>query len=235
MKLLNGEELAEYIMERQIREVRALRQAWHVQPKLALVTAQDGSADVYVNACKEYGAEILIDVDEYRVGADEASAKIAELNTDRGVHGIVQRPQQTADEIIPAKDVNAQGAGALFDPALPMAVFWLLAGYNVDLHQGKQVVLLGTHRPMERMLKDSEVAVTVIDPSAEGAKQQLLDADIIISLTDPSTVTADMVKPEAVVVDAANVGSLAACALLENVIRAARRTAEERPEAQPNE
>jgi methylenetetrahydrofolate dehydrogenase (NADP+)/methenyltetrahydrofolate cyclohydrolase len=230
VKLLNGEELAEYIMERQIREVRALRQAWHVQPRLALVTSKDGPADAYADACKEYGADILVDVDVYQLGQNDAPAKIAELNTDPSVHGIVQQSQQATDEIVPAKDVNAQGADASSDPALPMAVFWLLAGYNVDLQQGKRVVLWGAHGPMERMLKQSDVAVTVIDSGAQDAEQQLLDADIIISLTDPSkAVAADMVKPDAVVVDAENVGSLAVCALLENVIRAARLTVEDHP------
>jgi 5,10-methylene-tetrahydrofolate dehydrogenase/methenyl tetrahydrofolate cyclohydrolase len=146
------------------------------------------------------------------------------------VHGIVGRSQQTTDHIIPTKDVDAQDAAATFDPALPMAVFWLLAGYNVDLQRGKKVVLFGSHQPMERMLRTSEVNVTVVDPDADDAGQQIADADIIISVADPSAVvSADMVKPEAVVVDATNLGPLAACALLENVIRAARRAVAEQP------
>jgi len=43
--------------------------------------------------------------------------------------------------VTPAKDVDSLGAKATFDPATPMAILWLLAGYNVDL-QGKKIVLI---------------------------------------------------------------------------------------------
>src|SRR5688572_12901086 len=101
MKLLNGKELAEFIKERQAHEVRALRQAWHVQPKLAIVlTIDHPTINVYVRMKKAYGADILVDVDIHKVSQDEAPALIQKLNADDSVHGIIvqlplERPEET--------------------------------------------------------------------------------------------------------------------------------------------
>lgn len=270
MKLLNGKELAGYIKERQARQVRGLRQAWHVQPKLAIVlTIEHPTINVYVRMKQKYGADILIDVDVYRVPQDEAPALIKRLNEDESVHGIIvqlplERPEET-DEIVnlvaPEKDVDALGKNAQFDPATPMAILWLLAGYNIDL-QGKQVLLVGRGKlvgaPLEKMLRASGVNVSVADRQTKDLKSETLKADVIITATgSPAILFPDMIKKGAVVVDAGvageegktvgdvapevyeerddltitptkgGVGPLTVCALFENVIRAARRRAEE--------
>lgn len=270
MKLLNGKELAGYIKERQARQVRGLRQAWHVQPKLAIVlTIEHPTINVYVRMKQKYGADILIDVDVYRVPQDEAPALIKKLNEDDSVHGIIvqlplERPEET-DEIVnlvaPEKDVDALGKNAQFDPATPMAILWLLAGYNIDL-QGKQVLLVGRGKlvgaPLEKMLRASGVNVSVADRQTKDLKSETLKADVIITATgSPAILFPDMIKKGAVVVDAGvageegktvgdvapevyeerddltitptkgGVGPLTVCALFENVIRAARRRAEE--------
>ena len=68
VKLLNGRELAGYIKERQAREVRALRQAWDITPKLAIIQIKDDPViNTYVRLKKHYGADILIDVDIHRI------------------------------------------------------------------------------------------------------------------------------------------------------------------------
>lgn len=266
MKLLNGKELAGYIQERQAREVRALRQASHIQPKLAIVLTVDHPViNVYMRLKQKYGADILIDVDIHRVKQDDAPALIKRLNKDNGVHGIIvqlplERPEETeqiVNLVAPKKDVDALGKDAKFDPATPMAILWLLAGYNVDLRQGKKVLLVGrgklVGRPLERMLKASEVDVWSADRSTADLKSETLKADVIITATgSPAILYADMIKPGAVVVDAGvageegktvgdlaadvyerddltitpkrgGVGPLTVCALFENVIRAARR------------
>lgn len=246
--------------------MRALRQAWHVQPKLAIVlTIDHPTISVYVRMKKAYGADILVDVDIHQVAQNDAPALIKRLNEDDSVHGIIvqlplERPDET-DEIVnlvaPKKDVDALGKDAQFDPATPMAILWLLAGYNVDLQQGKQVLLVGRGKlvgaPLERILKASEVNVSVADRQTADLKTETLKADIIITATgSPAILNPDMIKQGAVVVDAGvageegktvgdlapevyerddltitptkgGVGPLTVCALFENVIRAAQR------------
>lgn len=219
MKLLNGKELAEFIQERQAHQVRALRQAMSVQPKLAIVATIDHPViNVYMRMKKQYGADILVDVDIHRIKQSEAAATIKKLNDDPTVHGIiVQLPLENPEEteaivnmVAPEKDVDALGAKATADPATPMAILWLLAGYNVDL-QGKKVLLVGRGRlvgaPLERMLKASGIDVSVADRSTTDLTTEALQADIIITATgSPAILYSDMIKEGAVVVDAGVAG-----------------------------
>ncbi|HVS58129.1 MAG TPA: bifunctional 5,10-methylenetetrahydrofolate dehydrogenase/5,10-methenyltetrahydrofolate cyclohydrolase [Candidatus Saccharimonadales bacterium] len=215
MKLLNGKELAGYIKERQAHEVRALRQAQHVFPKLAIVQAKDDPViNTYVRLKKQYGADILIDVDIHRVEQADIPALLEKLNADDSVHGIIVQlpltdPAQT-DEIVnlvtPDKDVDALGKEAQFDPATPMAIMWLLSGYNVDL-QGKHVLLIGRGKlvgaPLEKIFQSSGIDVHVADRKTADLKEETLAADIIITATGrPAILYSDMVKQRAVVVDA---------------------------------
>jgi methylenetetrahydrofolate dehydrogenase (NADP+)/methenyltetrahydrofolate cyclohydrolase len=215
MKVLNGRELADFIKERQAHEVRALRQAWSVEPKLAIIVTVDNPViDVYVRLKKKYGADILIDVDIHRVEQAEVPALVATLNGDESVHGIIIQlpladPTQT-DELVnlvaPEKDVDALGMNAIYDPATPMAIMWLLAGYNVDL-TGKKVLLIGRGKlvgaPLERILLASEVDVSVADRTTADLQAETLAADIIITATgSPAILYPDMIKQGAVVVDA---------------------------------
>jgi len=268
MKILNGKELAEFIKERQAKQVRALRQAHDVFPKLAIVVTVDNPViDVYVRLKKQYGADILIDVDVHRVKQTEVPPLLKQLNADETVHGIIvqlplEDPSQT-EEIVnlvtPNKDVDALGKDPAFDPATPMAIMWLLSGYNVDL-AGKEVLLIGRGKlvgqPLERIFKSSGVDVRVADRSTEDLKQEVLEADVIITATgSPAILYPDMIKQGAVVVDAGvasedgktvgdlhdsvyeredltitpkkgGVGPLTVSALFENVIRAAQLVAE---------
>ena len=220
MKLLNGRELAGYIKERQARDVRALRQAWHVQPKLAIVVTIDHpTINVYMRMKKAYGADLLIDVDVHQVKQDDAPALIKKLNADDSVHGIIvqlplERPEET-DQLVnlvaPEKDVDALGKDAQFDPATPMAIMWLLAGYNIDLQQGKRVLLVGRGKlvgaPLEKIFKNSGVNVAVADRETADLKSETLQADIIITATgSPAILFPDMIKEGAVVVDAGVAG-----------------------------
>lgn len=215
MKLLHGGELAEFIKERQARQVRALRQAWHIEPKLAIVVTVDNPIiDVYMRVKQRYGADILIDVEVHRISQDDAEATIKQLNEDDTVHGIIvqlplERPEETdyiVDMVATHKDVDALGKNAIFDPATPMAILWLLAGYNIDL-KGKKVLLIGRGKlvgaPLERMLQASDVDVSVADRDTIDLKAATADADIIITATgSPAILYSDMIKYGAVVVDA---------------------------------
>lgn len=215
MKLLNGRELASYIKERQAHQVRGLRQAENIFPKLAIVQVKDDPViNTYVNLKKRYGADILIDVDIILIPQAEAKATITRLNQDDSVHGmIVQLPLTDTSEtddivnlVAPEKDVDGLGKDVLFEPATPMAILWLLSGYNIDL-QGKDVLLIGRGKlvgaPLEKMLQNSGVAVRVANRKTEDLKAETLKADIVITATgNAGIVTADMLKSGAVVVDA---------------------------------
>lgn len=215
MKLLNGKQLADYIKQRQAHEVRALRQAWHVQPKLAIVVTVDNPViDVYMKLKKAYGADILIDVDIHRVKQTEVPELLNKLSNDNSVHGIIVQlpladPSQT-DEITklvsPDKDVDALGPDAAFDPATPMAILWLLAGYNIDLN-AKSVVLVGRGKlvgaPLERMLQDSGIDVSVANRQTDDLAKETLQADVVITATGTAgIIKPDMLKQGAVLVDA---------------------------------
>ena len=213
--MLNGRELADFIKERQAHEVRALRQAWDIDPKLAIIVTVDNPViDVYIRLKERYGSDMLIDVDVHRISQAEAPDLIASLNADESVHGIIiqlplQDPTQT-DELVnlvaPEKDVDALGADATFDPATPMAIMWLLAGYNVDL-RGKQVLLIGRGKlvgaPLERILLASGIDVRVADRSTPDLSAETLESDVIITATgSPAILYPAMIKEGAVVVDA---------------------------------
>ncbi len=217
--MLNGKELAEYIQERQVREVRALRQAWHVQPKLAIVVTIDHPViNVYMRMKQRYGDNLGVEVEVHRIKQDDAEATIQQLNADGSVHGIiVQLPLERPDEteavvnlVAPEKDVDGLGQEATLDPATPMAILWLLAGYNVEL-KGKKVLLVGRGKlvgaPLERMLLASSVDVTVADRSTKDLAAVAVEADIIITATgSPAILYSSMIKHGAVVVDAGVAG-----------------------------
>jgi methylenetetrahydrofolate dehydrogenase (NADP+)/methenyltetrahydrofolate cyclohydrolase len=219
VKILNGRELAGFIKERQAHAVRALKQAGHVQPKLAIVlTIEHPTINVYMRLKKAYGADTGIGVDVHRIKQSDAPALIKKLNKDDSVHGVIvqlplERPEETekiVNLVAPEKDVDALGEKAKFDPATPLAILWLLAGYNVDL-AGKKVLLVGrgklVGRPLERMLLASGVNVTSADRQTKDLKSETVRADVIITATgSPAILYPDMIKQGAVVVDAGVAG-----------------------------
>ncbi|MGH7193342.1 MAG: tetrahydrofolate dehydrogenase/cyclohydrolase catalytic domain-containing protein, partial [Candidatus Saccharimonadales bacterium] len=215
MKLLNGAELAAYIKERQAKQARALRQAHGITPKLAIILTTDSPVSkAYIRKKKQYGTDIGVDVDLHEITQPETRPLLERLNQDDGVHGIiVQLPladiDQT-DEIVnlvsPDKDVDGLGRTAKFDPATPLAILWLLSGYNVEL-AGRHVLLVGHGRlvgaPLEKLLLASGVKPEVADKYTKDLEAEALKADVIITATGKhGVISSDMVKEGAVVVDA---------------------------------
>ncbi|MDO8591765.1 MAG: bifunctional 5,10-methylenetetrahydrofolate dehydrogenase/5,10-methenyltetrahydrofolate cyclohydrolase [bacterium] len=266
MKLLNGSELAEFIKERQAKDVRRLA-ASKIFPKLAIVQVKDDPViNTYVRLKKGYGADIGIEVEQHRPKQADVPQLLKKLNSDKTVNGIiVQLPlsdiSQT-DEIVnlvaPEKDVDALGHKSQYEPATPMAILWLLAGYGVEL-KNKNILLIGRGKlvgePLEKILRNSGYDVEIIAREVEDLGKHTKNADIIITATgSPAVLYPDMIKHGAVVVDAGvaselgktvgdlspevykrddltitpqkgGVGPLTVCALFENVIRAASKTA----------
>lgn len=213
MRELNGSELAGFIKERQAKQVRALRQAWHINPRLAIVTdVENPVIETYMRLKQRYGADILIDVEIHRVPAGGALEVIQELNNRDDVQGIIlQLPISNSDQteellesIREDKDVDGLRKRAIFQAATPTAISWLLAGYGVDL-KNKKVAIVGRGRlvgaPLEKMWLKSNVDVTVFEKGDD--LSQLINYDIIVSATGvPGLIKSQMIKAKAVVVDA---------------------------------
>lgn len=214
MKLLNGSELAGFIKERHAKQVRTLRHA-KIYPKLAIVQVKDDPViNTYVSLKKAYGNDISIDTEMYKVAQTEVPELLTKLNSDKVVHGIivqlplmdVSQTDQVINLVSPQKDVDALGKDSRFEPATPMAIMWLLSGYNIDL-AGKKVLLIGRGKlvggPLEKILKASGVDVAVADRQTSNLSAQTLKADVIIAAANqPGILTSDMIKQGAIVVDA---------------------------------
>ncbi len=268
MKSLNGSELAGFIKERQAKQVRNLRQEWKVFPRLAIIqTIDDPVIDTYVRLKRQYGEDILVDVAVRKIDQAEALDTIAQLNADDSVHGVIVQlpladPSQTS-EIVNAvaahKDVDGLGDTAMFVAATPMAIDWLLVGYNVDLRD-KKIAVVGHGRlvgaPLAKLWREQGRDITVIDKDTIVSPEEFREFDVIVTAVgQPGLISAEDVKLGAVVIDAATssengklvgdvapdvrqrddltitperggVGPLTVTALFDNVITAARRTAE---------
>lgn len=268
MKILDGRELADYIKERQLKQVRALRQAWQTVPKLAIVqTIDDPVIDTYVRLKQAYGNDILVEVAVHKVEQAQLFETIRGLNQDASVHGIIiQLPladktqtEAAVNMVAPEKDVDGLGENAAHTPATAMAIDWLLAGYNVDLGNRK-IAIVGNGRlvgaPLAKLWGTTGYDVTVYDSSIEDLSPALRGAQVVVTATGvPGLIKSQMIQPGAVVVDAGTaaehgkivgdlasdvreredltitpekggVGPLTVTALFDNVIIAARKTAE---------
>ncbi len=215
MKLLNGSELGGFIKERQAKAVRNLRQAHGIVPKLVIIrTNPDPVVDSYMRLKSGYGQDILIDVDVETIKQSEALKIIKTHNKDPKVHGIiVQLPlediTQTAEilnSVDANKDVDGLAQDTSFDPATPMAITWLLAGYNIDL-KSKKIVIVGHGRlvgkPLAKMWKASGLDITVADRKVTDLAAMTRQADVLVCATGvPKLINKDMIKPDAVIVDA---------------------------------
>lgn len=215
-KQLNGAELADYVKERQARQVRALRQAHRIFPKLVIFMTPGVSAasQAYVRLKRAYGEDILIDVDVQTVEQDALGQAIRDANMNDVVHGIIvqlplDNPAET-DEIValiaPEKDVDGLGSSAKFDSATAEAINWLLTGYGIEL-AGKRIVIVGRGRlvgaPLERMWQASGYDVTAVDDTTPDIAQVIREGQIIVTATGvPRLVTSTMVPVDAVIVDA---------------------------------
>jgi methylenetetrahydrofolate dehydrogenase (NADP+)/methenyltetrahydrofolate cyclohydrolase len=215
MRLLNGKDLAGYIKERQAKQMRTLRQQHGIIPKLAIVVTIDSPViDVYLRLKAKYGADIEALVDVHRVSQATVREVLSKLANDDSVHAIIvqlplEDPSET-EEIVnfvpPNKDVDGLGRNPQFEPATPLAILWLLAGYNIDL-VSNSVLLVGRGKlvgaPLEKMLLASGVTPEVADKATLDLKAETLKADVIITATGAhGVIKSDMLKQGAVVVDA---------------------------------
>lgn len=203
----------------------------HRRPSLtAVLVGHDGGSETYVankiKACQECGFISDLIRFEDDVTQEELMATIARLNSDENVDGfIVQLPlpahideQAVIEAIDPAKDVDGfhpVNVGRMFlglpcfISATPAGIMDLLARYDIDT-RGKHCVILGRSnivgRPMAALMMQKatpgNATVTVCHSATPNIKRFTRDADILIAaMGRPASVTGDMVKPGAVVID----------------------------------
>ena len=193
-----------------------------------ILVGDDPASHVYVGSKHKASHEAGIESRDHRFPADTSESEIldllAELNADEGVDGIlVQLPlPEHMDEptvlraVDPAKDVDGfhpLNAGLLYlgepflVPATPSGVMVMLAEHGVEL-KGKEAVVIGRSeivgKPMAMMLLAEHATVTICHSRTADLKEHARRADVLVAAVGrEGLVTADMVKPGAVVIDVA--------------------------------
>lgn len=208
-------------------EVSALKAELGITPGLAVVLVGDDPASaVYVRnkhkACIDTGIESYVITMPADTEESDLLAKIDELNADKNVNGIlVQLPlpkhiceDNVINRISPEKDVDAfhpANVGKIlignydFLPCTPAGIMDLLAFYNIDI-EGKECVVLGRSnivgKPMSLLLLGKNGTVTTCHSRTKNLSEVTKRADIlVVAIGRAEFVTADMVKPGAVVID----------------------------------
>ncbi len=230
MTLIDGKATANVIKAQIAEEVKAIVAAGGKQPHLAAVlVGHDGGSETYVKnkviACEQCGFKSTLIRFEDTVTEEELLACVDQLNGDADVDGfIVQLPlpkhineQRIIEAIDYRKDVDGfhpinVGRMAIglpcFISATPLGILTLLQHYHVDT-SGKKCVVLGRSnivgKPMAQLMMQKQygdATVTVCHSHSRDLKKECREADIIIAaIGRPDFVTADMVRPGAVVID----------------------------------
>ena len=198
-----------------------------ITPGLAvIVVGENPASQVYVRnkvkACHDSGLHSILEKHPSSLSEAALLERIDALNHDASIHGIlVQLPlpehidaQKVIEAISPAKDVDGfhmASAGALmtgmpgFWPCTPYGCMKMLESIGYDL-KGKHAVVIGRSnivgKPMALMLLQKNATVTICHSATQNLKAITLQADVIVAAVGKRNIlTADMVKPGAVVLD----------------------------------
>jgi methylenetetrahydrofolate dehydrogenase (NADP+)/methenyltetrahydrofolate cyclohydrolase len=225
-QLIDGTALSQSIRA-QVAERAVALATRGVKPGLAVILVGDDPASaVYVrnkvSACHAAGLHSVLE--RYDSTLDEAAllARIAALNADPAIHGIlVQMPlpkhldaHRVIEAIAPAKDVDGfsvASAGALVSglpgmrPATPAGCMKLIESTGASL-RGKHAVVIGRSntvgKPMALLLLQAHATVTVCHSATADLARHTRQADIVVAAVGRrGTLTAEMVKPGAIVID----------------------------------
>jgi methylenetetrahydrofolate dehydrogenase (NADP+)/methenyltetrahydrofolate cyclohydrolase len=226
-RILDGNALATHVRAELAEKAAALKATRGITPCLAVIlVGEDPASQVYVRnkvaACEKAGFRSIKEVYAPTVEPIEVLAKIAQLNADPSVHGIlVQLPlpkQFDADAVLeaiaPEKDVDgfhAENVGALmqgnprFIPCTPYGVMKMLESGNVPL-KGAEAVIVGRSnivgKPMAMLLLAQSCTVTVCHSQSKDLAFHTKRADILVAAVGRAKmITGDMIKPGATVID----------------------------------
>ncbi len=229
-QLIDGKEVAKRIRDGLTSRIATLKDRGITPGLAAVLVGNDPASETYVNskakACEKLGLYSEVIRRDASISQAELEQIIARLNTDDKVHGIlVQSPLPPhMDElavtikIAPQKDVDGfhpynvgmmlLGRGGLL-PCTPHGVIKLLEHYSIET-DGREVVVIGRSnivgKPVAALLvqkaKYANATVTIAHSRSQNLAEITRRADILIAaIGRPSTVTADMVKPGAVIID----------------------------------
>lgn len=230
MTLIDGKATAAQIKQEIKDEVERMVARGERRPHLAaILVGHDGGSETYVRnkvlACEACGFQSTLIRYEDDVTEQELMQEIDRLNADDSVDGfIVQLPlprhideQKVTEAISPAKDVDGfhpvnVGRMAIdlpaFISATPLGILTLLQRYGIKTGGAKCVILGRSNivgKPMAQLMMQKQygdATVTVCHSHTPNIKEECLGADIIIAaIGRPAFLTADMVKPGAVVID----------------------------------
>jgi methylenetetrahydrofolate dehydrogenase (NADP+)/methenyltetrahydrofolate cyclohydrolase len=224
--LIDGVAVSKVIRSEWKQRVERLKERG-VTPGLAVILVGDNPASqVYVRnkvkACGEMG--LHSELHQFPADATQSAvlARIAELNANPRIHGILVQlplpPQIDNNLVLEAisVDKDADGfhlynlgalvtGGAVFPPCTPYGVMALLNHYRIPI-EGSNAVVIGRSnivgKPMALMLLARSATVSICTSKTRDLRQYTSMADILVVATGkPKTVTGDMVKPGAVVID----------------------------------
>ena len=228
--IIDGKATASQIKQEIAAEVQAMVAAGKKRPHLAaILVGHDGGSETYVKnkvlACEACGFKSTLIRFEDDITEEQLLAEVYRLNADADVDGfIVQLPlpkhiseQRIIEAIDYRKDVDGFhpiNVGRLsiglpcYISATPKGILELLRRYNIET-SGKKCVVVGRSnivgKPMAQLMLQKEMGdatVTVVHSHTHNIKEECKAADILIAaLGKPGFITADMVKPSAVVID----------------------------------
>jgi len=225
-KIIDGKAIAQQVRAEWKIRADALK-ARGITPGLAvIIVGKDPASKVYVankvKACAELGLHSEHIVMPAETSEEALLEKIAELNADIKIHGIlVQLPvpkhidsSKIIEAISPDKDVDGfhpSNVGALvtgntrFPPCTPSGAMKLLEKSGVSI-EGKHAVIVGRSnivgKPMALMLLQQNATVTICTSRTIDLAKHTRDADILVVATGKSKmITGDMIKPGAAIID----------------------------------
>lgn len=224
--ILDGKETAAALKDALTEELEALRSGGKT-PKLAIVLAGSSKPSAMYAAFMQkvaagYGIPVELVKKDDTISEEELITVIHGLNDDPSITGILMMmplpegidESRVIEEIAPDKDVDglttanmgrlAAGKDGLF-PCTPRACMAILDHYHIPV-DGKRAVVIGRSTvvggPVAQLLQRRNATVTVCHSHTKHLEELTREADILVAaLGRPGTVTADMVKPGAVVID----------------------------------
>jgi methylenetetrahydrofolate dehydrogenase (NADP+)/methenyltetrahydrofolate cyclohydrolase len=226
-QLIDGNALSKQLRAEVAQRAAALT-ARGLKPGLAVVLVGDNAASqVYVRtkvkACEEAGLHSVLEKYDATMTEAELLARVEALNNDPSIHGIlVQLPlpkhiddHKVIEAISPLKDVDGfhvASAGALmvgevgFKACTPYGCMKMLESIGMADLRGKHAVVIGRSnivgKPMAMMLLAANATVTITHSGTADLAAMTRQADIVVAAVGKRNVlTADMVKPGAVVID----------------------------------
>lgn len=198
-----------------------------ITPGLAVIlVGEDPASQVYVRnkikACEDCGIKSVFEKYDASLSQTDLLARINALNADASIHGILVQmplpkqidPHAVIEAISSSKDVDGYStlsAGELmtgkpgFNPCTPYGCMKLIESAGINL-KGKHAVVIGRSntvgKPMAMMLLAANATVTICHSATPDMKTHTLQADVVVvAVGKRNVLTADMVKPGAIVID----------------------------------